>query len=744
MNSITISRLLAPIRTGGWSEQAWTKTRELAAGRPDEDRRFQGQFAALLEGLDTRPFKKFEKDANMLAFDPTGNRLLMGQFDRAARVTHLVMGDLAGQQGPTEKRFKGFGVVGFSPDGTPLFLELDAGEPSILRLRDAITGDEKRILKSPRTGASRVIAHALSFDGSRAAGVVWPLRKRTPEERAAVSDKADGMIPDGVRPDEMIPDGDTATLVVWDVAAGRVVRSIEDQQTPTYDVTLSPDGSLVATWDVTGHHHEVAVWAVGDGTPIGRFRSTHGTIRGVAFGRDPVWRDDARGTSWRMAVGENGGKITVWDLHARAVQCIARGSDYDVKTLDFSPDGALLASAGRNHLMIWDAASGECLLRVPAGNSQYAVAFSPDGRRLAMSKSAAFGDGEGVDVYDLEEGRGLRTLRGLGQRIEKVVVSADGRRIAALSNDWEVGVFDLLSGALLGIAEAPEGYFTDNAAIALSADGSRLVCSAGTEAKLWDVGARRLLRRWKLAPALTEAAGFRPDGRLLLIRQETKGGKLPPAGNVAHPKNHPRVCRAYELPEQGDKTMVSEIPDFDWYVEHIAATPDAAYFAIQGTSTAPGEGVRLIHLYEGSSGKRVGSIPTSIPPGGIATHMRFDPKGTRLRVNVRREGGTEVFEIPSLKSIGGRSDPWCINVGASRWITVLSERPDMPPSLVLKEQGRLAPLLRIARDVDASGTDAMKFSQDGNHVVWGNQDGTVTVCDLNEVQRRLAAVGLGW
>ena len=31
--------------------------------------------------------------------------------------------------------------------------------------------------------------------------------------------------------------------------------------------------------------------------------------------------------------------------------------------------------------MIWDAASGECLLKMPAGSYQFAVAFSPDGRR---------------------------------------------------------------------------------------------------------------------------------------------------------------------------------------------------------------------------------------------------------------------------------------------------------------------------------------------------------------------------
>ncbi len=246
--------------------------------------------------------------------------------------------------------------------------------------------------------------------------------------------------------DDMTPEGETARLVVWDSNSGHVVQSIDDKETPTHDIALSPDGSLLATWDTSGRRHEVSVWAVGDGSLIGQLATAHNTITSVAFGRGQALRDDANGTSWQLALGENGGKISVWDLRKRIVKCIARGSDFDVKTLDFTPDGALLASAGRNNLMIWDAASGECLLRVPAGNYLFAVAFSPDGRRLAISKTKAFGTVAGVDVFDLDDDRGLRTLRGLSQRIEKVVISADGRRVAALSNDSEVGVFDMLSG----------------------------------------------------------------------------------------------------------------------------------------------------------------------------------------------------------------------------------------------------------------------------------------------------------
>ena len=103
--------------------------------------------------------------------------------------------------------------------------------------------------------------------------------------------------------------------------------------------------------------------------------------------------------------------VTVWEVATRGVKSQARGSIYDIKTIDFSPDGSLFVTAGRNEVRIWDAATGVCLLIIPSGNSVGAVAFSPDGRRLAVGSSPLFGSPGVVDVLDLEEGRGLRAVR---------------------------------------------------------------------------------------------------------------------------------------------------------------------------------------------------------------------------------------------------------------------------------------------------------------------------------------------
>jgi WD40 repeat protein len=56
----------------------------------------------------------------------------------------------------------------------------------------------------------------------------------------------------------------------------------------------------------------------------------------------------------------------------------------DVYAMAFSPDGKRLATAGADKVVrVWDAESGEEMMALPAGDRVEAVAFSPDGKSLA-------------------------------------------------------------------------------------------------------------------------------------------------------------------------------------------------------------------------------------------------------------------------------------------------------------------------------------------------------------------------
>jgi hypothetical protein len=293
------------------------------------------------------------------------------------------------------------------------------------------------------------------------------------------------------------------------------------------------------------------------------------------------------------------------------------------------------------------------------------------------------------------------------------------------------------------VLEAPVGPYTDNAGLAFDDEGRRLICAAGQEAKLWDIEAQRLVGRWRLPPGLSDVPVFNGPDHLLLLRQETPSSKRP--FEVA-PGGEPRVLRLYDLLGPNPTQALKQIDDFDAYIYSVAA-PARGYFAVMGVSTATGQRIRSTRVYEVATGALVGTLTSNLPPDDTFGLVRFDPTGTRLwgRWNDPDPLRFEVIEVPALKPAGILTgDPDAVDPGASRWLSRHPATTDQPASLSLHERGRTDPLLQVVLDVAAGAPNNSQFTPDGRFVVWGRLDGTVTVCDLIAVNRRLSEIGIGW
>jgi WD40 repeat protein len=233
-------------------------------------------------------------------------------------------------------------------------------------------------------------------------------------------------------------------IAVWEAGSGTLVRTITYPATAT-DLALSPDGRLLAVGDARGN---IAIWNLPEGTPYATLSASDHRIQCLAFGREPrlhySLKPDA--PSWQLAVGDAGGDVTMFDLRSKRIRNIGRGSNYDIKAMEFNSDGTVLASTGRASVRLWDVATGRLLLDAEAGNVNLAVAFSPDGRSLAVGHMQAFSKKDGVSVFDLRSGRGMRSLFGLATKIQNVTFSRDGRYIAAQTQDWQVAIWDSASG----------------------------------------------------------------------------------------------------------------------------------------------------------------------------------------------------------------------------------------------------------------------------------------------------------
>ena len=672
---LALERLRLFPRVSGWFGRSWEVIPGLARENPDTDLRDQA--AATFIGWDARRSKVFDEEpfegASSVAWDPSGQRLAMGgtlekswQPARPARLW-------SGKDGPpTSSNRAGAGPVAFRPDGTPLqFVPID---PSTFVLHDIAKAQPIRTFKIPSENVAtphneqNYPAMAVSRDGSLLAASV-PL--------------ASGK----------------GTLVVWEAATGRVLHQAAQRFTA---LVFAPDASHMAGGDEDGR---IAVWSV---TKFERtdLRTGHDPTGGdavycLAFSRDircgPIAGREGAGTGWLLASGNSVGEVRIWDLKVGEVRTICRGSPWNVHAVAFSPDGTLLASGGRsNDCLLWDVTTGQLLLRIDltfreSNGFVTGVDFSPDGKRLAVSTRPGWGKAN-VTVWDLENGRGVRTLPGLSNQVTKLLYSPDGKFLAALSQDWWIAVWDLRSGQLRRLFRNPRGLFADNAALAFNADGSRLAFTTKDVGRLWDFTAGTE-RRWKLGEGLVDRLVYPSADKLLSFRVEAD-------------EKSPPVCRVRSLLGPDPLQPLLEKREFKRGVRHAVLPPDGAYVVVEGQSE-PNRGPRRITAYDMVTGKTILDVESRMTRDFSALDSR-DGSGKTLGYTADDSGTYILVEMPSGKLLSTYEAP----------------------------VGYHASVYSLATST-ASASHAPSAS-----LAWAHADGTVMVADLNEVRRRLTAASL--
>jgi hypothetical protein len=167
--------------------------------------------------------------------------------------------------------------------------------------------------------------------------------------------------------------------------------------------------------------------------------------------------------------------------------------DHNAYDVGLSADNRFMALRVASHesdgdFQLWDLTSGAKAWSV---SGVWAWALTGDGRRAALARS---GDGEGIQVWDLSRRTKEQTL-GVGLFSNALAFSPDGSKLAVLEggSPQRSIVFDLSTGKriaerLVEAARRPIRF----------ADERRVAQASGTCFEVWDIAARRV-ERFKIA-----------------------------------------------------------------------------------------------------------------------------------------------------------------------------------------------------------------------------------------------------
>jgi WD40 repeat protein len=322
--------------------------------------------------------------------------------------------------------------------------------------------------------------------------------------------------PDGSR---VLTGSGDGTAILWQTQTGRRIRTFQGHTGFFSNITalaFSPDGTQL----LTGSGAQTAIlWDAQTGQKLRSFAGSSTGVRAATFTPD----------GQRVLLG-SGKEIVLWETQSGRKVRTFQGLDATVKQIMFSAaTKRVLGLSDTLKGMLWDAESGERLGAIPG--MCYAAALSPDGKQLATALEKT------IVLWDLQAGRGIRSLPGVREPPRFLFFAADGKQVVAVSSDQsfprqEVGpdgkptavlaaqqdvvCWDAATGQKVRSFKAEFGVV---AALALAPDSRQLVTGHWDhKAFLWDAQTGKKIRSFQGHIVGLASVAFSPDGTRILIR----------------------------------------------------------------------------------------------------------------------------------------------------------------------------------------------------------------------------------
>jgi WD40 repeat protein len=305
------------------------------------------------------------------------------------------------------------------------------------------------------------------------------------------------------------------TLRLWDLIAGRELKTLDAPSEDVHSLTVSADGRWGAS---CGRPNTILVWDLKSEKIHRQLTTGKGVVEVVAL--------SPKGDILVSGDGDGVGSVRVWRVEEGRVEHDLVGHKGTIFAVQITEDGRYAVSSCQDKtIRLWSLRTGKELKRYEGHTDEvFAVAVSADGRRLLSGSRDRT-----IRLWDTQTGQQIEEFTGHTSHIWDVAFSPDGRYAVSGGGDgilrmWRLPPadpspakpLDLPHPTTPGNEEQYEGHTGPVYAVAFSPDGKQIATGGVDKTiRLWDRESRKTLKVLRGHPGDVMGVAFSPDGKRL-------------------------------------------------------------------------------------------------------------------------------------------------------------------------------------------------------------------------------------